>query len=107
MSTHGLTATCGRCIPIAEFDPVDRPEHYQTDAGFECKDVIREAIGVIGYIYFCIGNVIKYLFRFKKKNGIEDIRKALWYLTEAVNLIGDGGEWFSESANGRSCSADS
>lgn len=35
---------------------------------------------------FCICNAMKYLYRHKKKNGVEDIRKAVWYLNKYLEL---------------------
>lgn len=45
----------------------------------ECIEVIEQLEAS-----FCIGNVIKYLWRWKGKNGIEDLRKAKWYLERAI-----------------------
>jgi Protein of unknwon function (DUF3310) len=55
-------------------DAVNSPAHYQ-GKGFECID----AIEIFNYGYH-LGNVFKYLIRHKKKNGLEDVKKALWYL---------------------------
>lgn len=73
-----------------EPDVVNHPAHYETAKGFECKDVIIEAIGLGGYLMFCLGNVIKYVFRHLKKGGIEDLRKAKWYLDTYLELSDDG-----------------
>lgn len=62
-------------------DPVNNPEHY-TDGGVETIDFI-EAKG-LGYH---LGNVVKYISRAGKKgtnNGLEDLRKAQWYLARAI-----------------------
>ena len=68
-----------------EFDPVNNPSHY-TSGKFECIDVMEDAIGLQETKDFCICNAFKYLFRYKKKNGIEDIKKARWYLDKYIQL---------------------
>jgi hypothetical protein len=65
-------------------DPVDHPSHY-TQGKVECIDAIEAAmVGLEGMDAFLTGQVIKYLFRWKHKNGIEDLRKAEWYLTRLI-----------------------
>lgn len=61
-------------------DFVNHPDHYNA-GGIECIDAIDAAtVGLQGIEAFCVGNAIKYLWRWKFKNGIEDIDKAIWYL---------------------------
>jgi hypothetical protein len=61
-------------------DNVNRPAHY-TQGEVECIDAIESAtIGLVGIIAVCVGNVIKYVWRFARKNGIEDLDKADYYL---------------------------
>jgi len=61
-------------------DNVNRPSHY-TQGEVECIDAIESAtIGLVGIIAVCVGNVIKYVWRFARKNGIEDLDKADYYL---------------------------
>jgi len=63
-----------------EHDPVNHPSHY-TQGGVECIEAIKAACtGLDGYEGYCTGNAIKYLWRWKHKNGAEDLRKASWYL---------------------------
>lgn len=66
-------------------DMVNHPSHYETGK-FECIDVMVETQGVESTIDFCICNALKYLYRHKRKNGLEDIKKARWYLDKAVEL---------------------
>lgn len=62
-------------------DMVNHPNHYQTKSGLETIDVIEAfTAGLEGIEAVCTANVIKYICRWKKKNGIEDLRKASWYL---------------------------
>lgn len=71
---------------MSESDPVNHPTYYESKKGFECKDVILEALGTWGYMGFCLGNVLKYVFRHQKKGGTEDLEKAQWYLSEAISV---------------------
>lgn len=62
-----------------EDDAVNHPSHY-CQGGIECIDCIKAALtGLDGIEAFCTGNAIKYLFRWKHKNGVQDVRKAIWY----------------------------
>lgn len=64
---------------------VDAPSHYVTAGGLECIDAIAEATkGLQGIEAFCVGNSLKYLWRHDKKNGNEDLKKALWYIERAL-----------------------
>lgn len=62
-------------------DAVNKPEHYQGGNGIECIDAIEAALGSDGFMAYCRGNIIKYLFRWEKKGGIEDLNKASVYLS--------------------------
>ena len=62
-------------------DNVNHPEHYQTTKGLEAIDVIEAFTeDLTGIEAVATANVIKYILRWKKKNGLEDIKKAMWYL---------------------------
>ena len=60
-------------------DNVNHPEHY-TSGGIECIDAIRASLGDKEFADYCKGNIIKYLWRYRHKNGVEDLRKAQVYL---------------------------
>lgn len=56
------------------------PAHYQRD-GMECIDAIAAAVqNLSGIEAYCTGAAIKYLWRWDEKGGVEDLRKALWYI---------------------------
>jgi len=63
-------------------DPVNHPEHY-TSGNIECLDAIRAARGD-NYKYYVQGNVLKYIWRFNHKNGLEDLKKARFYLDDLI-----------------------
>lgn len=64
---------------------VNHPDHYKTGK-FECIDIMAETQGIDAVQSFCICNAFKYLYRHKKKNGTEDISKAIWYLNKYLEL---------------------
>lgn len=69
------------------FDTVQRPAHYN-QSGIECIDAIAAAVkGKSGIEASLVGNVIKYLWRYELKNGVEDVRKAQWYLDRLVKEL--------------------
>lgn len=61
------------------------PKHYRV-GNIECIDVLLATQGIEAVQNFCICNAIKYLYRHRNKNGIEDIRKASWYLNKYIEL---------------------
>ena len=65
-------------------DNVNRPIHYRKGK-VECIDAIKSATGD-GYQFYLQGNIIKYMWRFNHKNGLEDLQKAQWYLSELMKL---------------------
>lgn len=68
-------------------DNVNHPSHY-TQGGIECIDAIKAAtVGLTGIEAVCAGNAIKYMWRWKFKNGAEDIRKAMWYLEKLLEEV--------------------
>lgn len=66
-------------------DNVNHPSHYETGK-FECFDVMKEALGDDSVKDFCISNAFKYIYRHKRKNGVEDIKKAKWYIDKYLEL---------------------
>lgn len=70
---------------IIRHDPIEKPSHYVT-GDYECFDVMQETEGEEAVKNFCKCNAFKYLYRSKRKNGLEDIKKAIWYLKKYVEL---------------------
>ena len=66
-------------------DNVNHPNHYVTGK-YECIEVMIEAQGKEAVKDFCICNAFKYLYRADRKNGLEDIKKAKWYLDKYIEL---------------------
>ena len=68
-------------------DMVNHPQHY-TQGGIECIDALKAAtVGKRGIEAVCVANVIKYLWRYEEKNGIEDVRKAKWYIEHLLKEL--------------------
>jgi len=65
------------------FDPVDRPAHYAF-GGIEAIEAMESCMSQEAYRGFLKGNAIKYLWRYEKKNGLEDLKKAKWYLKTLI-----------------------
>lgn len=59
---------------------VEHPSHYNQDSSIECIDAIKASLGKDGFVDYCKGNCMKYLWRYKYKNGVEDLKKAKVYL---------------------------
>lgn len=70
-----------------EVDMVSHPPHYEGSTSLECIQAMRLAFGDIGVAYFCLCNAFKYMWRYKNKNGEEDIKKAIWYKDYVSNMM--------------------
>lgn len=65
------------------------PTHY-TRGAVECIDAIEAAtVDKRGIEAACTANIIKYLWRYEAKNGIEDVKKARWYLERLLAHLGN------------------
>ena len=69
-------------------DSVSHPTHY-ADKKIEVIDYIRDTLTADGFVDYCIGNVIKYVSRWRKKGGKEDLEKAKVYLEWAIEKEGE------------------
>ncbi len=72
--------------PDANFDTVQRPAHYN-QSGIECIDAIAASMSAEEFQAYLKGNVQKYLWRYQHKNGLEDVKKAEWYLNRLVKEL--------------------
>lgn len=73
-------------------DMVNHPEHYQSGK-IETIDVIEEFTKELkGIEASDTANIIKYACRWKRKNGVEDLRKLVWYANHLINHIETKGE---------------
>lgn len=79
-------------------EAVDHPRHY-TQGGIECIDAIRASMSPSGFADYCKGNIIKYLWRYRDKGGLEDLKKAAVYLNWLIHHAEEYGTP-REDANG-------
>lgn len=73
------TDCCSSAADKPQDDVIHHPAHY-TWRGRECVEHLRDWLGHDGYLAYLEGNVQKYLYRWQKKNGIEDLDKAIEYI---------------------------
>ena len=66
-------------------DNVNHPSHYETGK-IECIDIMLETQGEESVKAFCVCNALKYLYRHKRKNGVEDVEKARWYIDKYLEI---------------------
>ena len=67
---------------------VEHPEHYQSSNVIECIVAIEAAVeGLHGIEAVDTANAIKYLWRWKNKNGKQDLEKAKWYIDHLINKL--------------------
>ena len=77
-------------------DMVSHPPHYEGHTSLECIEVMSIAMGKEAVHNFCLCNSFKYLWRYKNKNGAEDINKAKWYLDYVRHDIELDGDYVSD-----------
>jgi len=78
---------------------VSHPPHYQAGNGMEVIDVIEAFTdGLNGIEATDTGNIIKYACRWKKKNGVQDLEKILWYTQHLIDYLKGG---ISDGSEGR------
>ena len=77
--------------PMSEIkikDPVNHPDHYISESGIEAIDVIKAFTSELkGYEAVATSQVLKYILRWKNKNGLEDLKKAKWYLEDLIKYV--------------------
>ena len=69
-------------------DAVNKPSHYQGE--IECIECIKASMSYEEFKGYLRGNSIKYLWRYNRKNGLEDLKKAEWYLQRLQKEIEHG-----------------
>lgn len=75
------------CSPGDKSDMVNHPPHY-TSGGVECIEAIEAATSSLdGFEAYCTGNAIKYLWRWKLKNGKQDLEKAVFYINRLIDVV--------------------
>lgn len=67
-------------------DNVVHPNHY-VKGGIECIQAIKASLSLEGFLGYCKGNVIKYLWRYEDKGHEEDLKKAEQYIRFMIDAI--------------------
>ena len=68
---------------MPDIDLVNSPAHY-VSGGIQCIDAIKASMSKLEYEGFLKGNLIKYTWRYRDKGGVQDLRKANWYLDRLI-----------------------
>lgn len=68
---------------VEDFDNVNRPSHYASGE-IECIEAIKAQMTPEEYQGYLRGNVVKYMWRWREKGGVESLRKARWYLDRLI-----------------------
>lgn len=71
-------------------DNVNNPNHYTT-GGIECIEAMQAMLERDEFIGYLRGNIFKYQWRYKHKNGIEDLKKAQWYQNKLIEVESECG----------------
>ncbi len=75
------------------FDVVTKPAHYAGHTGIECKTAMESMLGTDAYTAYMQGCAFKYLWRWRDKNGLEDLKKARECIDNVIRAIeGDDDE---------------
>ena len=72
---------------VGATDNVNHPSHYQGKV--EVIDYITDKLSQEEFEGYLVGDVIKYISRYKKKNGLEDLKKCAWYLNKLIEVMED------------------
>ena len=66
-------------------EEINHPDRY-AGGNFECIEVMADVFGKEAVKDFCLLNAFKYIWRQEKKGGVEDVKKAVWYLNKYIEL---------------------
>lgn len=77
----------GPYMEVDAADNVNHPRHY-IRGGMECIDCIKALVaGRVGIAAVCLGNAVKYMWRYAEKGGVEGLKKAVWYLNYLIKEL--------------------
>lgn len=72
--------------PVIQEDVVNHPPHYTEMGGIECIEAIEAQLTTEEYEGYLRGNCVKYLWRWKNKGGLQDLKKCKWYLERLIEI---------------------
>lgn len=70
-------------------DNINHPNHYENSCSIECIEAMEMIYGKKALYNFCKLNAFKYIWRYKNKNGKEDLEKANWYCNKSIALLNE------------------
>jgi len=70
----------------AKTEMVNHPPHYK-EGEIECIDYLEDSLGKKGFSFYIEGNIKKYIHRWRHKGGIQDLKKAQWYLSRLIDTL--------------------
>ena len=71
-------------------DNVNSPDHYANGGKIECIEYLEDFLSREEYVGYLRGNIAKYLHRWRRKNGLEDLKKSEWYTARLIELVEKG-----------------
>lgn len=74
-----------------EKEEINHPDRY-AGGKYECIEVMQDIFGKEAVLSFCKLNAFKYIWREKQKNGVQDMKKAAWYINKYIELSEESGE---------------
>ena len=75
-------------LPPQANDMVNHPSHY-TQGGVECIEALKASMSAEEFLGYLKGCNMKYMWRYRMKNGLEDLKKAQWYLNRLIRELED------------------
>ena len=78
---------------IKDMDMINHPNHYAAGCSVECFDIMRMIWTEKELADYCYINAFKYIWRHENKNGLEDLRKAEWYVRKAKEILPVSYKW--------------
>lgn len=72
--------------PVIQEDVINHPPHYSETGGVECIEAIEAQLTTEEYEGYLRGNCVKYLWRWKNKGGVQDLKKCKWYLERLIEI---------------------
>jgi hypothetical protein len=75
-----------KMLKMSDDDKVNHPSHYKS-GGLEVIDIIEAKLSPDQLKGYYLGNIMKYVFRHEYKDGITDLKKALWYLDRLISNV--------------------
>ena len=85
MTQSGVKEVLEATVHSSVSDPIN-PDHYNSQCSLECIDAMIMAFGPDNVYKYCVITAWKYMWRYRNKNGVEDIGKARWYIEKAKEL---------------------